>query len=32
MERSPFKFNTSNLENVPYGTYQGGGLVSKAID
>ena len=28
----PFKFNTSNLENVPYGTYQSGGLVSEAID
>ena len=21
----PFKFNTSNLENVPYGTYQSAG-------
>ncbi len=32
MEHSPFKFNTSNLENVPYGTYQGAGLVSEVND
>jgi hypothetical protein len=32
VEHSPFKFNASNLENVPYGTYQNASLVNKAID